>query len=475
MASIPVITRTEFTVASAALTFQYTFDPPNSLSEVIVETLEPTQESYVIKTLTTDYTIDTSTKVVTFVSLTTRGPVGTKIRIRQDTQRERGVDINAENAFSPSTANRDQEQDFAFMHELETELADVLHKTDRADKWNAEGLEGSNAAPATNGNSWVTQDQLNAAVFDGDVININEPLVVVITGDGTSTTFTLTGARQTTPASWFVFKNGVHQNSDDSSGGSGVYTISVAAGQDDQIVFDTAPENGAIVLCTILQGTVVSKIEDDSVSNDMIQDDAVDLAKINIGAGDAGRMLIFDALGDPVGEVPDHTDISDFDAGVRANRLDQMAVPAANLAMNSQKITGLTGGSAQTDAAAISQLPTDPARIGTSDIANPGLGTEELEPTGFRVHHIAYTFRYRITSGGTPLYATVHCVLNDNTKIWNQVMVTDENTVLRAVLVGFRRDGGNGWFVEFSPSAWNAVDGLLSSPRDVRAVSYGEA
>ena len=40
------------------------------------------------------------------------------------------------------------------------------------------------------------------------------------------------------------------------------------------------------------------------------------------------------------GDIPSllHTKISDFDAGVRANRLDQMTAPAANVSMNSQKI-----------------------------------------------------------------------------------------------------------------------------------------
>ena len=43
-----------------------------------------------------------------------------------------------------------------------------------------------------------------------------------------------------------------------------------------------------------------------------------------------------------------HTKISDFDTGVQANRLDQMAAPTGSVSLNSQKITNLadpTGGS----------------------------------------------------------------------------------------------------------------------------------
>ena len=51
-----------------------------------------------------------------------------------------------------------------------------------------------------------------------------------------------------------------------------------------------------------------------------------------------------------------HTTISDFDTGVQANRLDQMAAPTGAVALNSQKITGLADGTASTDAATKGQV-----------------------------------------------------------------------------------------------------------------------
>jgi hypothetical protein len=56
--------------------------------------------------------------------------------------------------------------------------------------------------------------------------------------------------------------------------------------------------------------------------------------------------------------------ISDFDATVRANRLDQMAAPTADVSLNSQKITNLADGVASTDAATVGQV--DAARSGLS-------------------------------------------------------------------------------------------------------------
>jgi len=46
-----------------------------------------------------------------------------------------------------------------------------------------------------------------------------------------------------------------------------------------------------------------------------------------------------------------HTKISDFDTGVQANRLDQMANPTGSVSLNSQKITGLADPTGDNDAA----------------------------------------------------------------------------------------------------------------------------
>ncbi|MCH7994111.1 MAG: hypothetical protein IIB57_06670 [Planctomycetes bacterium] len=474
MGCIPVVTRNLFTVVGGELTFQYTFEVDNSLSSIVVETLEPNQTNFTAKVLDTDYTIDTAAKIVTFVSTTTRGAVGTIIQIRRCTERARGINWNSEAAFSPATANRDQQQDFSFQQELETELSDVLHRNDRRDEWDAEALEGGNAAPARSGNSWVTLNQLNAAIFDGEVIDLNEPLVLVFTGDGATTTFTLPGARGTTAQMWFVYKNGVHQNSDDSTGGVGVYTITVTPGQDDQIVFEDAPEDGTSVLCTILQGTVVGLIADDSVTRAMLQDDIVGLDQMNIGSGDALRFLVFDTDGDPVGRVAVHGDISDFDAGVRENRLDQMAVPTANVSMNNRKLTTLASGSASGDAVTIGQLPTNPARLDTTGISDPVLGTTRTIVTGFAVKHVALTFGYR-TEAGEVIHATAVASFTPTDTIRHlHIAVTDSSNDVKFIRVKLSTNA-NGWVLVFNASTWNAVSGLFTKPKDVSAISYGAA
>ena len=71
------------------------------------------------------------------------------------------------------------------------------------------------------------------------------------------------------------------------------------------------------------------------------------LAAPSTGAGVTSMRLLATA---DIPSIP-HTRISDFDAGVRTNRLNELTVPNAAVDVNSQKITNLALCSANTDAA----------------------------------------------------------------------------------------------------------------------------
>ena len=86
----------------------------------------------------------------------------------------------------------------------------------------------------------------------------------------------------------------------------------------------------------------------------------------------AGLIAISKLAVDPLARanhtgVQAHTTISDFDTGVQANRLDQMAAPNAAVALGSQKITGLAAGVADTDAANKGQVDAAQAGLDAKD------------------------------------------------------------------------------------------------------------
>ncbi len=104
------------------------------------------------------------------------------------------------------------------------------------------------------------------------------------------------------------------------------------------------------------------------VQTDMIADDQVTAAKLDDlltdNSGTAGSYGSAAAVGsftvDAQGRLTaasstnisiDHSQVSDFDTGVRENRLDQMTAPTAEVSLASQKITDLATPSAANDAA----------------------------------------------------------------------------------------------------------------------------
>ena len=96
-----------------------------------------------------------------------------------------------------------------------------------------------------------------------------------------------------------------------------------------------------------------------------------------------------------------HTKISDFDSGVRANRLDQMAAPTGSVSANSQKITNLA----------------DPT--GDNDAANKGYVDGVAQGLDVKDSVVAATTA-NITLSGTQTIDGVSVTANDRVLVKNQ-------------------------------------------------------
>lgn len=98
---------------------------------------------------------------------------------------------------------------------------------------------------------------------------------------------------------------------------------------------------------------------------------------------------------------------ADVSALASGTRLDQLAAPTANVALNAKKITGLANGTASTDAAAFGQVPTvggvgTPPSVGqslTAGSANLVSGTSIALTTGSLV--VGQRFRFHLSLSKT--------------------------------------------------------------------------
>lgn len=311
-------------------------------------------------TVDVDYTLNLSTSTITFISAPADGTI---IRIQRFTDRARDPHFNYQSGSTiiETTLDADENRGTQVDQELEAQIFDCLRKTPAGDAWNAQGLEGRNAAPATHNNSWVTYAQMLAVIQGGLTIDTTTGDVKVYTGDGSTVDFAITGYRDLDALQLVVMVEAVVQSVDpanpdyqvlieDDSGYPG------APGGPAYVRFATAPPDGSKIEIRIFKGVVVGFIADGSLDGDELADDSIGLRHLNIGAGVDLRVLVFDTDGDPAGRVLVHTDISDFDAGVRTNSLNQMATAAANVSMGLNQITQLSAGTGAFHAVNKSQM-----------------------------------------------------------------------------------------------------------------------
>lgn len=169
------------------------------------------------------------------------------------------------------------------------------------------------------------------------------------------------------------------------------------------------------------------------------------------------------ASGDLAGTypAPTLTGTANVNSVVRANRLDQMAAPTANVSMNSQKLTALANGTAGTDAVNFSQIPTTlpPNGPATGDLS----GTYPA-PTVAKVNGVTIA---NAPTAGTQLTAT-----SSTSASWTTGVARSTGVLSGALLTlnsptSIHISAGKGQIVDYTTSPGNPTITLIDIPDQI--------
>ncbi|RMH17246.1 MAG: hypothetical protein D6698_08545 [Gammaproteobacteria bacterium] len=302
----------------------------------------------VLKTVTTDYTVDTTNEEIDFVSAPASG---TLIKIERDTQiASRYVDYTNNSIIEESVLDLDSNQLFFLIQELNDGLTNAL-TLDSDNYWNGQGYASRNCLPADTGSGWVTLQQMQDAIAGVDTATVDNATQWSFTGNGVLTDFTLTGlGLNIVAAQVWVWQNGVIQKP--------VTDYDIDNSGDDPVVqFVTAPASGDTIEIRSIHGTVTAIF--DEVDGSIITDETIDPAtKLKTSSGDNTRFIIIGSSGrvSTIAQLT-HGHIQDFDSAVTGKSLDEFDDAAANISMGGNKITNLSSGaSGSSDACTVAQM-----------------------------------------------------------------------------------------------------------------------
>lgn len=342
---------------------------------------------------------------------------GAIIRLERFTTRDRLNDY-----ISGSTIKqRDLDNDFNRLtnvdEEIEAGAFDGMRKNDAGNAWNAEGLPSENAAPATEPTGWVTLAQMLAALNNVQVAELGDPRIFTWVADGTETEFEINGIAGLKVGQPNLWVNSVPQTNDISlasyqfvhaddsaypSGGDG----------DDYLVFDEPPPADSLIELKLFTGTTLGVLADDAINDpDQVADDVIGLQHLNFGSGDATRLLVLDADGDPTARRIGIADLlasgalgsavrsalTDISTGLRLN--DFLRLNGGDVPLAGYKLTGVGSPTNDTDGANKSYVDSKLIQVATgtttTGLPNGALGQMDIT-VGFVPQFFALGLNYTI-------------------------------------------------------------------------------
>lgn len=422
-----------------------------------------------VLTLTTDFTVNEGTEQITIVGTTAAGlAVDDVLVIQRETKIDEAyVDFENNSTVDADDLDANNQQLLFLIQELEEQSGNSITLDLVNDCWDAQSKKICNLADGTADTDAVNLRQLLSAVEGAETGTVDNVGFWNFTGDGVETAFTLTGAGigYTLDRNVMVFVASAYQRPTTS------YTLSAGDTPNPIVTFDEAPPSGATIYVLTFYGLVKAVLQTEIIDGGSLAPDSVELDAINFGSGVDKRFIVLDTSGDPTLRVAVHTDISDFDAGVVTNRLDQMAAPTASVSMNTQKITSLLAGTSSTDAVNKAQMDAAiSAAVGTKDVAAVSTtavgsvvptGTTGLTGTNGSSNAALYTFQFTsVSSSGTDrITLSVKTSSGSYVDLASFGGFSGTATMAYATLQGFVPAGG-GWKITKSGTG---VSGTLTS------------
>lgn len=282
----------------------------------------------VLLTVSTEYTLNESTKQVTLDAGLSIA-VGDIITIDRDTDRAaRYIDFTGLSFLDAEANNNDSDNLLHLIQEIWTNVADALQKNTAGTAWNGENLPSTNCANATDSTGWATLGQVVAIFAGGEPMDVGSGIYAEANGDNSTTVFNLPAFPTTdiTDAKIFVSIDGIIQRPDVdydyTLNSSSVPTVTFKTGAPPTgtgniqfrvmpgvvtTTYDAATIDGSSIIDNTLDGAAVI---DDTLDGDALVDQSVDLAKLDGGTGTAGRIILIDAAGVCTADALDLSDLT---------------------------------------------------------------------------------------------------------------------------------------------------------------------
>ena len=300
----------------------------------------------------TDYDFTTLANNVTLLgTVATELAVGDILTIDRDTQSTSLYEqfTGLVNLRSQNIQNG-MDQLLHLIQENTTTGANALLKNAAQTKWEGENLPSRNCAAAVDQDGWTTLSQVNSLISGAEIATTQDGYFELKTGDGGASFGLSSFPRTDIDANKIhVYIDGIHQLPTTD------YTYALS-GSTPTITFTPAPANGAKIAIRSLRGSVLASLDVGSVDGEAIIDGTLSVDAFDVSAGVDNRFLKFNTTGAASVETIQHTEISDFDAGVQTNRLDQMAAPTTAVDMNGEKLEDVATGTVSTDGVNLGQV-----------------------------------------------------------------------------------------------------------------------